>query len=157
MILTLISMFGGGLMRLLPEIFNFLNKKTDNKHELDMLDRQFQLEQTRAAARVDEMVVQGNIDTALEMLKVQGAAVKAQMQKTGITWVDAANFAVRPLTTYYMLLLYGVVKIAMFIVSLRSGLSGWEAILHIYDHEDRAMLSGILAFWFVGRVFDKHK
>ncbi len=157
MILTLLSMFGGGLMRMLPEIFAFLNKKTDFKHELDMLDKQFQLEQYKAEARVEEINVQGNIDTALEMLKVQGAAVKAQMQKTGITWVDAANFAVRPLTTYYMLLLYGLVKVAMFIVALRTGMDGFGALLSIYDDEDRAMLSGILAFWFVGRVFDKSK
>ncbi len=157
MIMTLLSMFGGGLMRLLPEVFAFLNKKTDNKHELDMLDKQFQLEQTRSAMRVEELNAQGNIDTALEMLRVQGAAVKAQMQKTGIKWVDAINFAVRPLTTYYMLLLYGLVKLALFIVAIRSGISGWEAVLHIYDDEDRAMLSGILAFWFVGRVFDKQR
>lgn len=157
MILTLISMFGGGLMRLLPEVFAFLNKKSDNAHELAMLDRQFQLEQTRSAARIEEVNAQGDIDTALEMLRVQGAAVKAQMQKTGIRWVDAANFAVRPLTTYYMLLLYGLVKIAMFVVAMRSGIDGWAAILKLYDDEDRAILSGILAFWFVGRVFDKQR
>ncbi len=32
MILTLLSMLGGGLMRLLPEVFAFLNKKTCNQH-----------------------------------------------------------------------------------------------------------------------------
>jgi hypothetical protein len=38
---------------------------------------------------------------------------------------------------------------------LHGGVTGWDAILKIYDADDRAILSGILAFWFVGRVFDK--
>lgn len=53
--------------------------------------------------------------------------------------------------------MYGLAKVAMFIVAREAGLTGWEAVLRIYDSEDRAILSGILAFWFVGRVFDKQK
>lgn len=157
MILTLLSMFGGGLMRLLPEVFAFLNKKTDNAHELAMLDKQFQLEQTRAAARMEEIRYQGDVDQQIALLDAQAGALKGQMQKTGLWWVDAANFLVRPIATYYFLLLYGLAKTAMFVLAVKGGVSGWEAILKLYDDEDRAILSGILAFWFVGRVFDKRK
>lgn len=157
MILTLLSMFGGGLMRLLPEVFGFLNKKTDNAHELAMLEKQFQLEQTRAAAKRDEISMQGDIDQSLALLTAQKSALEGQMQKVGIWWVDAANFMVRPVTTYYFLLLYGLAKTAMFVLAVKSGINGWDAILKLYDNEDRAILSGILAFWFVGRVFDKKK
>lgn len=155
MILTLLSMFGGGLMRLLPEVFSFLNKKTDNKHELDMLDKQFALESTRAAARVHEIEVQGNINETLALLEAQKEAQKSQMQITNVGWVDAANFLVRPITTYYFLLMYGAAKAAMFVTAIYGDVTGWEAILRIYDAEDRAILASILAFWFVGRVFDK--
>jgi len=154
MIMTLLSMFGGGLMRLLPEILGFLNKKTDNAHELAMLDKQFQLEQTRAQARMEEVRFQGDVDQTIALLDAQREAMRGQMQKTGIRWVDALNFLVRPLTTYYFLGMYGAVKVAMLMVALDE-LDAWQAILKVWTADDGAILSGILAFWFVGRVFDK--
>lgn len=157
MILSLLSMLGGGLLRLMPEIFGFLNKKTDNAHELAMLDRQFELEKTRASARQAVVEYQGGVEQTLALLDAQKSALLGQMQPLGIWWADALNFLVRPLATYYVLLMYGLAKVAMFIVAREAGLTGWEAVLRIYDSEDRAILSGILAFWFVGRVFDKQK
>jgi hypothetical protein len=157
MILSLLSMLGGGLLRVLPELFGFLNKKTDNAHELAMLDRQFQLEKTRAASRQALAEYQGGVDQALALLDAQKAALTGQMQPLGVWWIDAMNFLVRPLATYYVLLMYGLAKLAMFVVATQGGVGGWEAILRIYDAEDRAILSGILAFWFIGRVFDKQK
>lgn len=154
MILSLLSMLGGGLLRMLPELIGFLNKKTDNAHELAMLDRQMQLEDSRAENRVHEIEVQGDISQSIALLNAQGAALKSQMQKTGIRWVDAANFAVRPLTTYFFLLLYAVVKCATLAVALRS-MDPWAAILQVWTVDDASILAGILAFWFVGRVFDK--
>ncbi len=157
MILSLLSMLGGGLLRLLPELFGFLHKKTDNAHELAMLERQFQLEQSRAASQQALVEYRGGVEETLALLDAQKDALAGQMQPLGIWWADALNFLVRPLATYYVLLLYGLAKLAMFMVALRAGIGGWEAILKIYDAEDRAILSGILAFWFVGRVFDKRK
>lgn len=155
MITTLLSLFGGGVMRALPELIGLWNKKTDNAHELAMLDKQFQLEQTRAAARMDEITAQGDIDQVLKLLDAQKSALEGQMQKTGIKAVDALNFLVRPLATYYFLALYGLAKLAMFVLAIQADISGWEAILKLYDASDRDILAGILAFWFVGRVFDK--
>ena len=157
MILTLLSMFGGGLMRIVPELVTIFNKKQDNKHELDMLDRQIQLEQYQAEHKRQEIVITGDINEALAVLDAQKEAVKGQMQLTGMKWVDALNFLVRPLTTYYVLILYGLAKIAMFAVAISTGINGWESILMIYGDDDKSILAGILAFWFVGRVLDKRK
>lgn len=152
MIISLLSMLGGGLLRLLPELFGFLNKRTDNAHELAMLDRQFQLEQSRAASRQALAEFQGGVDETLALLGAQTAALQGQMQLSGIRWADALNVLVRPVATYYVLLMYGLAKLAMFMVAREAGIGGWDAILRIYDAEDRAILSGILAFWFVGRA-----
>ena len=154
MLITLLSLFGGGLMRALPEFVGLWNKKTDNAHELAMLDRQFQLEQTRAAARHDDIVTQGGIDEMLALLDAQKSALAGQMQKVGIKWVDALNFLVRPLTTYYFLGMYGLVKLSMIVVALRA-VDPWVAIIQCWSADDAAILAGILSFWFVGRVFDK--
>lgn len=155
MILTLISMFGGGLMRLLPELLAFMNRRQDNAHELAMLDRQAQLEQTRAANRLEELQVQGNFTDMLAMLDAQKSALAGQMQKTGVAWVDALNFLVRPITTYYFLGCYGIYKTALLIVAIKQ-LDAWTAILQCYDADDRNILASILAFWFVGRTIDRN-
>jgi hypothetical protein len=154
--MTVISMVGGGLMRLMPELMSFFNKKADNAHELAMLERQYKLESTRAAARVHEIEVQGDISETLALLAAQTEALKGQMQKVDVWWVDALNFLVRPLSTYYFLTLYGIVKMATIIVALRTT-DPWLAIIQCWTADDGAIMSGILAFWFVGRVFDKKK
>lgn len=155
MILTLLGMLGGGFMRLLPELLGLWNKKTDNAHELLMLNAQVELEKTKGAQQRETIQTQGDVDQVLALLNAQKEALAGQMQKTGFWIVDALNFLVRPLTTYYVLFLYGAAKVAMLIVAIHTGLNVWEAILKIYDAEDRAILSSILAFWFVGRTFDK--
>jgi hypothetical protein len=154
MLITLLSLLGGGAMRLMPELIGLWNKKTDNAHELAMLDKQAELEKTRATARHDDIVTQGSIDQTLALLDAQKSALQSQMQKVGIKWVDALNFLVRPLTTYFFLGMYGLVKLAMLVVALRTT-DPWVSILQCWTPEDGAILSGILAFWFVGRVFDK--
>ncbi|MDO8414144.1 MAG: hypothetical protein Q7S51_10195 [Gallionellaceae bacterium] len=156
MLMTLLSLLGGGFMRLLPELIGLWNKKTDNAHELDMLEKQFQLEQTRASARAAEIAQQGDIDQVLALLASQKEALAGQMQLTGNKFVDALNMLVRPLTTYYFLALYGLVKLATIMIALQS-VDAWHAILQCWSVEDAAILSSILAFWFVGRVFDKKK
>jgi hypothetical protein len=154
---TLFSMFGGGLMRLMPELVGLWNKKTDNAHELAMFDKQIALEQLKAGAKYDETELQGNIDQTIALLSAQKGALESQMQKTGIYIADLLNFLVRPLTTYYFLLLHGISKVAMFVIAYRDGISGWDAIMKIYGVDDVTILSGILSFWFVGRCFDKKK
>jgi hypothetical protein len=154
MLMTLLSLLGGGVMRALPELIGLWNKKTDNAHELAMMDKQLQLEQAQAASRKDEIMTQGGIDQALALLDAQKTALQGQMQKIGIWQVDALNFLVRPLTTYFFLGMYGLVKLAMLIVAMRAA-DQWAAIIQCWSPEDGAILSGILAFWFVGRVFDK--
>lgn len=156
MLMTLLSMFGGGFMRLLPELIGLWNKKTDNAHELAMLDKQYQLEQTRAANKQAEIAQQGDIDQMLAMMAAQKEALVGQMQKTGIKFVDALNWLVRPLTTYYFLGMFGIYKAALLATAMQTK-DIWASILQVYTPDDAAMLSGILAFWFVGRVFDKKK
>lgn len=157
MILTLLSMLGGGLMRLLPEIMTFINRKQDNSHELAMMDKQAELEKTKSLMRQEEIQTQGQVDMNVAELAALSEALRGQMQVTGNKLVDTLNFLVRPLTTYYVLALYGAAKLAMFMIAVQSGIGQWEAILRVYDAEDRAILSSILAFWFLGRVFEKGK
>lgn len=155
MFLTLLMSLGGGLMRLLPEVVAFFNKKADNSHELAMLDKQAELEKTRSAMRQQEIATQGQADMNVAELAALSEALKGQMQVTGNKLVDTLNFLVRPATTYFLLTLYALSKVAMFVLAVQHGVSGWDAIVKVYDEEDRALLSGIISFWFVGRTLDR--
>lgn len=141
---------------MLPELISLWNKKTDNAHELAMIDKQVALETTRTAGKQAEIVQQGAVDQMLAMMAAQKDALTGQMQLTGIKLVDALNMLVRPLTTYYFLAMFGVYKAALLGVALQNA-DVWHAILTVYTPDDSAMLAGILAFWFVGRVFDNKK
>ena len=156
MLMTFISMFGGGILRILPEIIGLFGKGIDNSHELAMLVAQTELEKLQAADKQALAVTQGTIDQTLAAMTLQGEALKGQMQLSGIKFVDALNMLVRPLVTYYFLILFGIYKAAMLSVALVNQ-DVWHAILQVYTADDAAMLSGILAFWFVGRVFEKSK
>ena len=155
MIESLLSMLGGGVLRIVPEVLGLMNKKADNAHELAMLNKQVELEQVKAAAQKTAIVEQGQVDQLLALMAAQKDALADQMKQTGIKFVDALNALVRPLTTYYFLLLYGLAKIAMFAIATQDTKDVWSAILKVYTPDDVAIFFGILSFWFVGRVFDK--
>jgi hypothetical protein len=155
MFLTLLMSLGGGLMRLLPEVVAFFNKKTDNSHELALMDKQVELEKTKSALHQQEVQTQGAVDMNVAELAALSEALKGQMQVTGNRLVDTLNFLVRPAVTYFLLLLYALSKVAMFVLAVQHGITGWDAIVKVYDPEDRALLSGIISFWFVGRTLDR--
>jgi hypothetical protein len=166
-LISILSALGGGLLRLLPELLALLNKKTDNSHELAMMDKQVQLEQLKGANRTAEIGAQhaaamseaqltGDINFALKAMDATAQALHDQMQKVGVWWVDALNVLVRPLTTYYFLGCYGIVKTAMIVVALRTT-DPWVSIIQCWSPDDAAILWGILGFWFVGRTFEKGK
>jgi hypothetical protein len=154
MLTTLISLLGGGLMRLLPELVALWQTKQDNSHELAMLQAQVELEKIKSANKQAEAITQGAIDEAMAGLNATISALQGQMQKTGITFVDALNFLVRPVVTYLFLSMFCIYKCSMMIVALQQP-DMWHSISAVYTADDAATLSGILSFWFVGRVFDK--
>lgn len=161
MLLTLLSMLGGGFMRLLPELLNLFKQRQDNAHELAMLGVQVELEKTRSATRAHELAAasadlqfKGGVDQFLGILDAQKAALQGQMQRTGLAFVDALNWLVRPVCTYYFLACYGIFKTAMIFAAFDQA-DAWSAIMQIYDEDDRAIMAALISFWFVGRSIEK--
>lgn len=153
--LEILSLFAGGAMRLLPELMAFFNKRTDNAHELRMMDKQLDLAKHKHAGEMAHTQLTGDFDVMLRQMDLHAEALRGQMQKTSIWIVDVLNFLVRPLTTYYFLLMYGLFKIGLLVVGYASQQEFWVVLLQVYDDQDRAALWGILGFWFVGRSFEK--
>ncbi len=72
-------------------------------------------------------------------------------------WADALSTSVRPIITYLFMALYCTAKGTAFFTALNGG-SGWvEAVQAAWTTADQALWSGVLNFWFIGRVWDRAK
>lgn len=155
--LEIIGALVGGMFRLAPEAFRLIRDAGDRKHELKMLDREVERAKLR---NTHELALQSG---EAELAQIQGSmialqeALRGQFTRTGMGFVDAMTWMVRPLVTYILLALYVGAKLAGMSMALDSGETWASVFLAMYDPEDRALFAGILSFWFVGRVFDKDK
>lgn len=156
---TIISGIFGGALRLVPELFKYLNAKEDRKHELAMQEVAFKFQELQGNQKINEIREQGNSDwdtTALETLK---ASIEAQAKPSGIKWIDGFSALMRPLITFqWVVLLYPSVIIASFyllvIASDRSPAAIADAVIKSFGPAEKALVSFIVDFWFVGRVLE---
>jgi hypothetical protein len=151
---TLLSGVGGGALRLAPEVLKYFDQKNERAHELALQDKQIELAKLTQAGKLQEITAQGEAQVAVGQMDAFVEAMKGQMQLTGSKIVDGLNMLVRPLTTYYIMGMWGLKKTAEIFIAMRST-TALDALVGTWTEADQAMLTGILAFWFVGRVFDK--
>ena len=156
MILSLLSMLGGGLFRLLPEVIGFFKAKQDADHEYRMTQLQLQIDQARATQALDMAHAQAAIAADTAEMAGMIEALKAQGTPTGIKWVDAVSATVRPVLTYWWcLVLYTAAKIVAIVVAFQAhaALAAFAGIL--VTEFDTAVIGSIFAFWFVDRAIRK--
>jgi len=141
-LITILGSLGGTLTRLLPEFIKMFNKYIDNKHEIQMLEKSNEIDKLKLESKVQVMEAMQFQTQPYQMSAIDITDIKSKK-------MDIINALVRPYATYILLTLYCVIKIAYFI------LNPGAALVVIWTPEDMAMLSGILSFWFLGRVLDK--
>lgn len=143
----------GGALRIAPEILSFLDKKNERKHELALGEQQYRVAelQTRTQLAVKDLdLEQSQFVSAMETLK---AGIEAQGKSSGVKWVDAISSLVRPSVTAWIFVLYSGVKIAQVKTAMALNSDVMQAILSVWTSNDEAMLSSVIMFWFVGRVW----
>jgi hypothetical protein len=145
----------GGMLRLAPEILKVLDRKSERAHEKDMMQISVQADDARAKAElaIQHAQAEAVFDAGAMQALLEG--VKAQSVRSGVRWVDALNTLVRPSITFALFGLYAVCRIATFIAGISSGVPPLEVLRGTWTQDDQVVLSGILNFWFLGRVFDK--
>jgi hypothetical protein len=156
MLETLIGGALGGILRLAPEVLGFLDKKNERKHEIALGDQQYRVAelQFRQQREIKDLEVEeSQFGAAMDALK---ASITAQATKTGIAWIDGAVALVRPAITGWIFVLYTLVKLAALDTAMRHA-DGATAIQSIWGPEDSGMLSAVIMFWFVGRVWDRSR
>jgi hypothetical protein len=144
MITSLLALIGGGLgslMRLLPEIMKIWTQKQDNAHELEMTKLQLQIDAARSAQSIDLVHAQGGVAEVSGEMQAYVEAIKGQSVMSGVKWLDAVNQSVRPMLTYWWMLLFTGFKIDQL---MKVGLT--------WGDNDWTVLSMILSFWFVDRA-----
>jgi len=146
----------GAISRLAPEVINYFDKKNERKHELAMGVQQYDLAklQTESAYKLKDREVEGEqFVSALETMK---AGIEAQAKPTGIRWVDAFSALIRPGVTTWIFVIFAGYKSAMLHLALEANASLAEAVVSLWTPADEAMLSAVLTFWFVGRVWERN-
>lgn len=150
------TLFGGvlgGVFRIAPEILKWLDRRGERAHELAMLQAEMEfakirgeitMRQTEAAMTVAEL------DAMSEAVKEQG-----QTSRAAGKWVAAFSALVRPMITYAFVITYFLVKLASYFLAIEQN-GEWKTVLvSMWGKEDMAILTLILTFWFVGRVWER--
>lgn len=161
MLATLVGSIIGLFTRALPEIFKYLDKRNERKHELAMVQEQVKLINAQGAVKVQEIQAKGDADydvAAVEALKV---AIQEQGKPTGFTWVDTINSLIRPIITIqWVILLYPGVIIATFILLLMipetlTPMDVLNALNTSFGEAEKGICAGIINFYFLHRVLRK--
>lgn len=150
------SLFGsalGGLLRIAPEVLKWLDRKNERQHELSMLDKEMEFAKVRgeiAMREADARMTVAELDAMSTALKEQGETARSAGR-----WVAAASALVRPIVTYWFVGLYSAAKIAAIGLAVQQGGKWQEVLAAAWGEPDMAILSLILTFWFVGRVWER--
>ncbi|MCE5336829.1 MAG: hypothetical protein LLG06_19805 [Desulfobacteraceae bacterium] len=156
MVETVIGGLLGGLFRLAPEIFKFLDAKNERAHELSMQDKAIQFQKLKGDQAVDEITAKGKAEFDLGAITALTEAIKGQETPSGVKWIDGFNKLIRPLMALqWVILLYPAVIVAGFILSVQNGTPALDAMLKAFGPEEKAFTSGIANFWILNRVLSK--
>ena len=142
----------GGLFRLAPEVLKLIDRKDERKHEAVMADKAAALEHAKAAST--ERLAATQAEQAVSVAEMQAIieATRAQGQLTGVKWVDALNSLVRPILAFqWLIVLWPAITIAGIWLSVLAGTDPIVAIKAAWGVDEKAMASGIAAFWLVDR------
>lgn len=145
----------GGVFRIIPEVMKLLDAKNEREHELQMLGKEMDFAKIKGeiSMREQENVLMGSELTAMtEAIKEQGETARVAGK-----FVAALSALVRPLVTYWFVILYSGVKIASMAMAIDDGENWKEVLINSWTKDDMAMLGLLLTFWFTGRVWERNK
>ena len=153
MIETIFGGVLGGLLRLAPEVLKFFSHKKDLDHEYRMMQAEMEI----AKFRVELGFRQVEAQVEVEQLSAIAQAAKEQGQtaRAAGKFVAAISALVRPLVTYWFVVLYSTVKLLGMALAIDQGGDWKEVIISAWSKDDMAILFMILGFWFVSRTIEK--
>lgn len=143
----------GGIFRIVPEVLKWLDRKDERKHELDMYQKEYEFAELKGRLELQqaEVALTGKeLDAMAVAIEEQGRTARAAGKL-----VAAISALVRPLVTYWFVVLYSLVKTAHIVNAFNRDADWKEALIQTWSADDMAILFMILTFWFVGRVWER--
>jgi len=147
----------GGVFRLAPEVLKYFDKKNERLHELSMFSRQCELEQLRGAQKLAEIGAVREAAVDVGVMDAFNAAInqQAEMVKAAGGWAASLSASVRPVMTYYLLVLYGTAKTAAMVLAYYHGQALTEVLSKSWGTDDMALLTGVINYWMIDRSLAK--
>ncbi|WP_233866556.1 hypothetical protein [Paraburkholderia adhaesiva] len=167
-IMTLIGAFGGGALRLIPEMISAWTTRQQKDDAVRLAELHLETVRAELANRLDiAKLGAANIEAegraALDRAKAEAMVIaqQGQAQLSGVKWADALTLSVRPVTTYLMLLLY----IAFKLIVIRDAVLQAEStattatvtslVSIVWNEDDAAIFAGVITFWFADSVLGR--
>ena len=144
----------GGIFRLAPEVLKFFDKKNERQHEMAMFSRQCELEQIRGQQKLAEIGAERDraIDTGV--MDAFNAAInqQAEMAKAAGGWAASLSASVRPVVTYWVILLWSFVHLWYAWNAWMHGAAPKEVFNTMMTADFMALVSGTINYWFLDRT-----
>jgi hypothetical protein len=147
----------GGIFRLAPEVLKFMDKKNERGHELEMFNRQCELEAQRGQQKMAEIGAQHEATVDAGVMNAFNAAIESQteMVKAAGGFAASLSASVRPVVTYWILFIWSGVHLWMAYSSWRTGMEPTEVFKLMMSADFSALVSGTLNYWFLDRTLAK--
>jgi hypothetical protein len=147
----------GGLFRLAPEVLKWLDKKNERTHELQMFTQQCQLETLRGNQKLAEIGAQHGAAVDAGVMDAFNSAIEQQtkMVKVAGGWAASLSASVRPVATYWILLLWSFAHIWFAWTAWATGAPPEAVFKLIMSADFAALVSGTLNYWFLDRTLSK--
>jgi len=166
--MTLITTIASFLMGGVPKILDFLQDRSDKKHEVLLAQMQMtqQLEMQKQGLvaqqrveeiRLDELKVDAEVRTQDFALKEHEALLAHDTASAvgASTWVINARAMVRPAITYGMFLLLVFVDVFGFFYAIHTHVPFDVALNLLWDDDSQMIFASIISFYFGGQAFKK--
>jgi hypothetical protein len=144
----------GGIFRLAPEVLKFFDKKNERNHELLMFQRQCDLEQIRGQQKLAEIGAERDkaIDTGVMDAFNSAINQQAEMSKAAGGWAASLSASVRPVVTYWVILLWSFVHLWFAWNGWLQGAAPQEVFSTMMTADFMALVSGTINYWFLDRT-----
>lgn len=144
----------GGVFRLAPEVLKFFDKKNERQHEMLMFSRQCELEQIRGQQKLAEIGAERDKALDTGVMDAFNAAInqQAEMAKAAGGWAASLSASVRPVVTYWVILLWSFVHIWFAWNAWLSGAEPREVFNTMMTADFMALVSGTINYWFLDRT-----
>ena len=144
----------GGIFRLAPEVLKFFDKKNERAHEMLMFSRQCELEQIRGQMKLAEIGAQREAAVDVGVMDAFNSAIEQQatMVKAAGGWSASLSASVRPVVTYWILLIWSLAHFWYAWTGYRTGLDPTEVFKLFMAPDFSALLAGTINYWFLDRT-----